>query len=96
MAANAVPRTSRESLNLRIRAEERTLIDRAAAMLGKTRTDFVLDAARRAAVETVTEQTLFRVDPEAFEKFEAALQRPASVNRKLSKTMQTRAPWDAD
>jgi uncharacterized protein (DUF1778 family) len=39
----------RQSLNLRIKAEERGPIDRAAKMLGKNRTDFVLDGARRAA-----------------------------------------------
>jgi uncharacterized protein (DUF1778 family) len=39
----------RQSLNLRIKPEERGLIDRAAKTLGKSRTDFVLDAARRAA-----------------------------------------------
>jgi uncharacterized protein (DUF1778 family) len=39
----------RQSLNLRIRPEERSLIDRAAKTLGKNRTDFVLGAARRAA-----------------------------------------------
>ena len=41
----------RQSLNLRIKPEERGLIDRAAKTLGKNRTDFVLDAARCAAAE---------------------------------------------
>src|SRR5659263_405323 len=41
----------RETLNIRIRAEERGLIDRAAAIRGKNRTDFILDAARLAAEE---------------------------------------------
>ena len=39
----------RETLNLRIKAEDRGLIDRAAMLTGKNRTDFVLEAARRAA-----------------------------------------------
>ena len=43
----------RDSLNIRIKADERGLIDRAAELTGKTRTDFVLDAARRAAVEAL-------------------------------------------
>ena len=45
----AAPRTvskRRDTLNLRIKPEERGLIDRAALATGKTRTDFVLDAAR--------------------------------------------------
>src|SRR5690242_2883712 len=35
----------RETLNIRIRAEQRGLIDRAAQARGKNRTDFILDAA---------------------------------------------------
>ncbi|MFL5253753.1 MAG: DUF1778 domain-containing protein [Rhodopila sp.] len=41
----ASPKPSRrETLNLRIKPEERGLIDRAATITGKTRTDFVLEA----------------------------------------------------
>lgn len=90
-------RTSRrDTLNLRINAEERGLIDRAAALAGKTRTDFMLDAARQAAVETLTERTLFNVDAEAFAKFSAALDAPPRPNDKLKNTMQTPAPWDQE
>eukprot|EP01041_Mallomonas_annulata_P036416 gene36416-59518_t len=39
----------RDSLNLRIKPADRGLIDLAAKTTGKTRTDFVLDAARDAA-----------------------------------------------
>ena len=39
----------RDTLNLRIKPELRGLIDRAAELTGKNRTDFVLSAARRAA-----------------------------------------------
>ena len=52
-------RTSkRETLNLRIKPAERGLIDRAAQSLGKTRTDFVLDAARRAAEEALLDRVI--------------------------------------
>jgi uncharacterized protein (DUF1778 family) len=40
------PTSRRDTLNLRIKADERVLIDRAATLTGKTRTDFVLEAAR--------------------------------------------------
>ena len=48
--------SKRQTLNIRIKLEERGLIDRAARASGKTRTDFI-DAARRAAEETLLEQT---------------------------------------
>jgi uncharacterized protein (DUF1778 family) len=84
----------RDTLNLRIKPEERGLIDRAAALTGKTRTDFVLEAARRAAVDALTERTLFVVDGEIYAKFLAALDAPPRPNDRLIRTMQTPAPWD--
>jgi len=84
----------RDTLNLRIKPDDRGLIDRAAELTGKTRTDFVLDAARRAAVETLTERALFSVDAATYAKFLAALDAPLRPNAKLARTMQTPAPWD--
>ena len=84
----------RDTLNLRIKPDERGLIDRAAALTGKTRTDFVLDAARRAAVDALTERTLFVVDEKVYAKFLGALDAPPRPNDRLVRTMQTPAPWD--
>jgi uncharacterized protein (DUF1778 family) len=84
----------RDTLNLRIKPDERGLIDRAAELTGKTRTDFVLEAARRAAVDALTQRTLFSVDAETYAKFVAALDAPPRPNDKLVRTMQTPAPWD--
>ena len=84
----------RDTLNLRIRPEERGLIDRAAAMTGKTRTDFVLEAARRAAEEALLDRTVFVVGPEAYAAFLARLDAPPRPNERLRRTMQTAAPWD--
>ena len=50
-AVNSVAK--RDTLNLRIRPEVRSLIDRAAKARGKNRTDFILDAARNAAEEAL-------------------------------------------
>lgn len=50
----------RDTLNLRIKPEDRSMIERAAQVRGKTRTDFVLDAARAAAEEALLEQEIGR------------------------------------
>lgn len=55
----------RQSLNLRIKPEERGLIDRAAKTLGKNRTDFMLDATRRAAGDALLDRTIFTVSSKA-------------------------------
>lgn len=86
----------RDTLNIRIKPDERGLIDRAAELSGKTRTDFVLEAARRAAVETLTERTLFAVDAATFARFEAALDAPPRPNEALARTMRLTPPWEAE
>ena len=88
--------SKRQTLNIRIKPEERGLIDRAARASGKTRTDFILDAARRAAENTLLEQTLIRVGPDAFNAFLTRLDAPPQPNERLRKTMQTMPPWERD
>jgi uncharacterized protein (DUF1778 family) len=84
----------RDTLNIRIKPAERGLIDQAALALGKTRTDFVLDAASRAATETLLDRNLLTVSPEAYAEFLARLDAPPQPNDKLRRTMRTAAPWE--
>ncbi len=83
----------RQSLNLRIKPQERGLIDRAAKTLGKNRTDFMLDAARRAAEEALLDRTIITVTPKAYAEFLARLDAPPQPNERLRRTMRTSAPW---
>jgi uncharacterized protein (DUF1778 family) len=84
----------REALNLRIKPQVRELIDRAAELAGKNRTDFVLDAARRAAEDTLLDRTVFTLGPKAYRQFLARLDAPPKPNKRLLKSMQIRAPWE--
>lgn len=84
----------RETLNIRIKPEERMLIDRAAKARGKNRTDFILNAARLAAEEVLLDQKIIMVSPEIYAEFIARLDMPPGSNERLRKTMQTPAPWD--
>jgi uncharacterized protein (DUF1778 family) len=84
----------REALNLRIKPQVRELIDRAAELAGKNRTDFVLEAAHRAAEDTLLDRTVFMVSPKAYRQFLARLDAPPKPNKRLLKTMQTRTPWE--
>ena len=91
---SAIPK--RETLNLRIKPDVRGLIDRAAELTGKSRTDFVLDAARRAAEEALLDQALFSLGPDAYDAFLAMLDAPAEPNERLRRTLQTTPPWTED
>jgi uncharacterized protein (DUF1778 family) len=88
-------RVKREMLNIRIKPDVRALIDRAAELVGKNRTDFVLEASQRAAEEALLDRTLFSVPPEVYSEFLARLDAPPEPNVRLRRTMKTKAPWDA-
>ncbi len=90
--AAAAPK--RDALNLRIRPELRALIDQAASLAGKTRTDFVLDAARRAAEDTLLDRTVFAVEPRVFAEFLARLDAPPRPNQRLRRALTSPAPWE--
>jgi len=90
----SIPLGKRETLNLRIKPEERSLIDHAAKVRGKNRTDFVLEAARAAAEEALLDQSIIAVGQEAYAAFLARLDMPPQPNERLRKTMRAPTPWE--
>jgi uncharacterized protein (DUF1778 family) len=84
----------RDTLNIRIKPEVRGLIDRAAALTGKNRTDFVLDAARNAAADALLDRTVFALNPKAYADFLARLDAPPEPNERLRRSLRTKPPWD--
>src|SRR5438445_13800704 len=96
MIMRVAPRETakREALNLRIKPQVRELIDRAAELAGKNRTDFVLEAARRAAEDALLDRTVFSVSPKAYAEFLKRLDASPQPNGRLRRTMQGQAPWD--
>jgi uncharacterized protein (DUF1778 family) len=93
MKATTQRKPVRDTLNLRIPAAARNLIDRAASATGKTRTDFILEAARRAAEDALLDRALVSVSPEAYADFLKRLDAPAQPNEQLRKSLQTVPPW---
>ena len=83
----------RDTLNLRIPPTERNLIDRAAVSTGKTRTDFILEAARLAAENTLLDRAILSVGAKAYAEFIKRLDAPARPNKRLRRTMQAKPPW---
>ena len=86
---------SRKSLvNLRVSARDRDLIDRAAAALGKNRSEFMLDATRQAAEDALLDRVLFRLGSDRHAAFVALLDAPPSPNRELARLLSTPTPWE--
>lgn len=87
------PGESKGSINLRIEAGTRRLIDDAAAILGKTRTEFMVESARRQAVDVLLDRRLFTLDPEAHDVFLKALDEPPPPGPKLAALMRRVPAW---
>jgi uncharacterized protein (DUF1778 family) len=85
---------TRDSLNMRIKPMDRCLIDHAAGLTGKNRTDFVLDAARQAAQNTLLDRSVIPVNKPAYQAFMALLDAPPQPNARLRKSLQTPAVWE--
>lgn len=83
------------AINLRAMPEQRDLIDHAASVLGKTRSDFMLEAACERAQSVLLDQVFFRLDTEKFEQFASLLDAPPKPNPGLERLMAIKAPWDA-
>ena len=86
--------TETQAVNLRVRSDIRTLIDRAAKAQGKTRSDFMIDAARRAAEESLLDQALVRVDQKTYDYFLEILDAPPG-GEGFERLMTAPKPWVA-
>jgi uncharacterized protein (DUF1778 family) len=82
-------------LSMRFPEADIAIIDRAASMRGRSRTDFVRDAAVRAAEEVLMESTLVRMSAEGFDAFMAAVGAPATVVPAMVDMLKRQAPWEA-
>ncbi|MES2130184.1 MAG: DUF1778 domain-containing protein [Pseudomonadota bacterium] len=81
------------SINLRIDASTRQLIDDAAAIDGKTRTEFMIESARRQAINVLLDQRLFAMQPENHDAFLLALEHPPAPGPKLRSLLRRVPAW---
>jgi len=81
------------AINLRALAEQRDLIDHAAQLLGKNRSDFMLEAACDKAQSVVLDQVFFSLDDDKFRQFTQLLDAPPAHNPGLDRLMAVKAPW---
>jgi uncharacterized protein (DUF1778 family) len=81
------------TINLRALPEQRDLIDHAANLLGKNRSDFMLEVACERARSVVLDQTFFALDADKFASFSALLDTPRTFNPGLDRLMSIDPPW---
>lgn len=83
------------AINLRANPEQRDLIDHAASLLGKNRSDFMLEAACDKAQSVLLDQVFFNLDADKFKQFIEMLDVSPARNPGLERLMAVDAPWDA-
>jgi len=82
-------------LSMRLLEADIAVIDRAAGLRGRSRTDFIREAAVRAAEEAIIETALVRMTPKGFEAFLKALSAPPRPVPEMVELLKRKAPWEA-
>jgi uncharacterized protein (DUF1778 family) len=82
------------TISIQAKARQRDLIDQAAQRLGRSRSDFMLEAACRKAEDVLLDQVYFALDANAFAQFQSMLDKPPEPNERLRRLMMTKAPWE--
>ena len=86
---------SETSISLRVSRPLLDLITTAAAVAGKSRTEFMLESARQDAIDALLDQRLFQLDDEQYEAFLRVLDDPPPPNEALKRLMTKKASWDS-
>ena len=81
-------------VNFRMSEERLAFIDRAAAIRGVTRTEFVLRSSEAAAIETLNERPIITLDDESWDAFVAALDAPVELDPAVKERYSRRPQWD--
>ncbi|PIP72305.1 MAG: toxin-antitoxin system protein [Nitrospinae bacterium CG22_combo_CG10-13_8_21_14_all_47_10] len=81
------------SINIRALQQQRDLIDRAAKVTSKKRSEFMLEAACKEANNILLDNQYFLLDQKKFDRFLKALDQPPKDNLLLNRTLNTSPPW---
>ncbi len=82
-------------LSMRLPEADIAIIDRAANLRGRSRTDFVREAAVRAAEDVLMETAPIRMSAAGFKAFMDALSKPARPVPEMIELFQRVAPWES-
>ena len=78
-------------INLRIDEIRRNLIDEAAKLQGKSRTEFMIEASYKEAQHTILDQTIYVLDEADYEYLSRT---DHKADPKLVKLFQSKSPWE--
>lgn len=82
------------TISMRVKESKLHVIEKAASLSGRNRTEFFLEYALKGAEEIFLSTTHFELDDKQWDRLNAILDRPTKENIQLKKLMQTNAPWE--
>lgn len=82
-------------LNIRIKSQQRSLVEQAASVLNKSVSDFVREVIIREASHILLDRSHFIVDAERWEMFTVALDAPPAENPRLDDLMKRKPRWQS-
>ncbi len=90
----SVSQTRDVTINIRVRQNQRDVIDHAAEVQGKSRSEFMIESSYQKAQEVLLDRSFFGLDEVKFQQFVALLDAPPTQNDQLRTLLTTKAPWD--
>lgn len=81
-------------IHIRVKNQEKELFDAASSLLGKNRSDFMLETACRDTEAVVLDQRVFDADSDQYRAFVALLDAPAKARAGLQKLASVRPSWE--
>jgi len=93
---SAAAERKEQPLSMRLPSSDIDIIDRAARLRGRSRTDFIREAAVRAAEATILDQSPVRMSAEGFQAFVEALSAEPTPVSEIVAVLNRRAPWERE
>jgi Uncharacterized protein conserved in bacteria len=81
-------------IQIRASASVKAVLNRAATLRGQKLSEFMLDSARTRAEETILDQRLFSLEPDAHKKFLAMLDAPPKADKALRTLLRRKPAWE--
>ncbi|EPH4539487.1 DUF1778 domain-containing protein [Escherichia coli] len=90
----SIRKTPRENqINIRATDEERAVIDYAASLVNKNRTDFIIELAYQEAKNIILDQRLFVLDDECYDSFITQLEAPVQNAEGRERLLAVKPEW---
>ena len=88
------PSRKDDVIQIRTSFETKAILNRAASLRGQKLSEFMLDSARRQAEDTILDQRVFYLSPDAHEAFLAMLDTPAKPDKRLRTKLTKKPAWE--